>query len=228
MQQMVLNMKKFFLLFLLSTFLFAKNPNVYAALGDVIYDNAAKIEKLKTIFDDSTEYVIDGYLAKVKQTKEEGFKIEAGDKSIDTKKYLNKLRGLSKTNDFFVRKVYKTYKRALKEEDSWLMSQMINSGLMDTEKYKEEIVKYYMTHSDVMDTSGIVQQYLDEDAKLRAQQESLKAKVGLSKEEQQKARIRRLRARDKRKQEAIKKSLEEEVAHEKTKIREEQVKELSK
>ncbi len=226
---MVLNMKKLFILFLLATLLLAKNPNVYAALGDVIYDNAIKIEKLKSIAEySSSSNIIDRYISSVNKLKEEGFKIEAGDKTLDNRKYLNKLRELSKTNDFFVRQVYKTYKMALKNEDSWLLSQMINSGLMDTEKYKEEIVEYYMTHSDVMDTKGIIQKYLDEDEKLRAQQKLSKIKVGLSREEMLNAKIRRLRENDKLKQEAIKKSLEEEVAHEKVKIREEQIKELSK
>jgi len=222
-------MKKIIILFSLAVSLMAKNPNVYAALGDVVYDNAPKIEKLKTIVEYTpSRNVVERYLDSVKKTKELGFKIESGNKSIDNKKYLNKLRELSKTNDFFIRQVYKTYKIALKNEDSWLLSQMINSGLMDTEKYKDEIVEYYMTHSDIMDTEGIIQKYLDEDKKLRAQQKLSKIKVGLSREEMLNAKIKRLRENDKLKQEAIKKSLEAEVAHEKVKIREEQVKELSK
>jgi len=222
-------MKNIILLFAFCAFLFAKNPNIYAVLGDVIYDNAVKIEKLKTV----SEYVesldmLNKYLEDVNKTKEMGFKVQSGDKSVNTKEYLNKLRELSKTNDFFVRQVYKTYKTALETEDSWLLTQMINSGLMDTDKYKDEIVKYYMTHSDVMDTEGVIQKYLDEDEKLRKQQEALREKSALSKEEMQRARIKRLRENDKLKQEAVQKSLEQEVSKEKTKIRENQLKELSK
>jgi integrase len=225
---MVLIMNKFVILFLLTTLLLAKNPNVYAALGDVIYDNAIKIEKIRTIVeDDISAAMIDKYLADVKKAKDDGFKIEAG-KSVDKKTYLNELRELSKTNDFFIRYVYKRYKKALKEADSWLFSQMVNSGLMDTQKYKDEIIEYYMTHSDVMDTEGIIRKYLDEYEQLKVQQKAPKVKVTLTKEEIQRARIERLRRNDKLKQEAIKKSLEEEVAHEKSKIREEQIKELSK
>jgi len=40
-------MIKIILLSLLSTLLIAQNPNIYSALGDVIYDNVEKIEKLK-------------------------------------------------------------------------------------------------------------------------------------------------------------------------------------
>ena len=218
-------MKKIIILFIFSILLFAKNPDVYAALGDVIYDNAPKIEKLKTI----TEYVsspkeIDKYISDVEKTKKIGYKIESGDESIDKKSYLKSLRKLSKTNDYFVRHVYKVYKNALESEDSWLLSQMINSGLMDTKKYKKEIIEYYKTHSDIMDTSGVIQKYLDEDAKLRVKKNK---PVGLTKEQMLKAKIKRLREKDRLKQEAIQKSLEEQVAKEKVKIRQEQVEELS-
>ncbi len=223
-------MKKFIILFFLAVSLMAENPSVYSALGDVIYDNAIKIEKLKVIDEYNLSNMIDTYLEKVSKIKELGFKLESGDKSINSKVYLNKLRELSKTNDFFVRQVYKTYKMALKNDDSWLLSQMINSGLMDTRKYKNEIINYYKTHSDIMDTAGVIGQYLEEEAKLKAMEEASKKKkkIAPSRDELQKARIRRLRKNDELKQEAIKKSLEEEVAHEKSKIRQEQVKELSK
>jgi hypothetical protein len=79
-----------------------------------------------------------------------------------------------------------------------------------------------------MDTKGVIKQYLDEDEKLKAQQKMSKVKVGLTREQILNAKIKRLRENDKLRQEAIKKSLEAEVAHEKVKIREEQVKELSK
>jgi len=221
-------MKKVIVLFFLVTSLMAKNPSVYSALGDIIYDNAVKIEKLKTIVEYvPSSNVIDRYLDSVRKAKEDGFKIEAGDKSIDNRQYLMKLRKLSKTNDFFVRKVYKTYKMAIKNEDSWLLSEMINSGLMDTKKCKEEIIDYYMTHSDIMETKGVIQLYLDEAEKLKAEKQASKAKRNLTREEILNAKIRRLRENDKLKQDAIKKSLEKEVAQEKVKIRENQIKELS-
>jgi len=226
---MALNMKKIILLAFLVTFLMGSNPSVYAALGDVIYDNAIKIEKLRTIDEySSSSVMMDKYLLDVKKTKDLGFKLESGDKTIDGKSYLNKLRKLSKMNDFFVRKVYKTYKEALKDEDSWLLSEMINSGLMDTQKYKDEILNYYFSHSDMMDTSGVIEKFLQEEAKLQEQKKASKKKLGPTKDEIQKARIKRLRRNDKLKQEAIQKSLEEEVAHEKNKIRQEQLRELSK
>ncbi|SFV51246.1 hypothetical protein MNB_SM-7-888 [hydrothermal vent metagenome] len=73
-------MRNIFLYFLLlSTLLFAQNPIVYAALGDVIYNNVDNIEKLKNI-DEYKIYdeKIDKYVADVKKAKEEGFAVENG------------------------------------------------------------------------------------------------------------------------------------------------------
>jgi len=226
---MVLNMKLIIFLSVLVTFLMANNPAVYATLGDVIYDNAVKIEKLRTIDEYSpSSIMIDKYLLDVKKTKELGFKLESGDKTTDAKGYLIRLRQLSKINDLFVRRVYKLYKESLKNEDSWLLSKMINSGLMDTQKYKDEILDYYFKHSDMMDSTGIIDKFLQEKKKSKELKEVSKKKIGLSKEEIQKARIQRLRRNDRLKQEAMQKSLEAQVAHEKHQIRQEQLRELSK
>ncbi len=222
-------MKLIIFLSVLVTFLMANNPAVYATLGDVIYDNAVKIEKLRTIDEYSpSSIMIDKYLLDVKKTKELGFKLESGDKTTDAKGYLIRLRQLSKINDLFVRRVYKLYKESLKNEDSWLLSKMINSGLMDTQKYKDEILDYYFKHSDMMDSTGIIDKFLQEKKKSKELKEVSKKKIGLSKEEIQKARIQRLRRNDRLKQEAMQKSLEAQVAHEKHQIRQEQLRELSK
>ncbi|MEA3330356.1 MAG: hypothetical protein U9Q29_01530 [Campylobacterota bacterium] len=221
-------MKKIVILSLLATLLLAQNPNVYSVLGDVIYDNVGKIEKLKGMYEyNSMDDKIEEYIAKVRLTKKMGLAIEAGDKSLDKNLYLQKLRKLSKTNDFFVREIYKSFRLSIAKEDSWFLSQIINSGLLDTDKYKSDIIEYYMAHCDVMDSQGVIQVYLDEDTKLKALEEKKRtsSKV-VTKEMLQKAKIKRLRENDKLKQEAIKKSLEKEVADKKVKIREEQIKEL--
>jgi len=222
-------MKRLFILLFFSSLLFAETPAVYAPLGDVVYNNIEKIEKLKNIDGYAKSDKIDEYVTMVNKAKEDGFAIELGKKNIGKKAYLNKLRKLAKTNDFYIREVYRTYKNAIIVEDSYLVSKMINSGLMDTDKFKDEIINYYFKHMDTMKTDGVVQRYLDEDAKLREKQKkSPKIRRGPTKEELQKAKIERLRKKDKLKQEAIKKSLEEEVIQEKLKIREEQLKELRK
>jgi len=221
-------MKKLIILFFISIQLFATNPVVYSALGDVIYDNAVKIKKLRDVSQYSNPIgELDDYVLDVEKTKEIGFAIESGDKTIDKKVYLQKLRKLSKTNDFYVRKAYKLYRNAMSNEDNLLLLKMINSGLIDTQRYKETILEYYFKHIDMMSAEGVIQKYLNEDEKLRQQQKRLlKRKKGLSKEQIQKAKIERLRRNDKLKQEAIQKSIEQEIANEKIKIRQEQLKEL--
>jgi len=222
-------MKKILFLSLLATVLLAKNPNVYSALGDVLYNNADKISNLSNLKSYSLKaYEIDKYLQDLNSTKEMGFKIEKKDKTQDPRLYLKKLRKLSKQNDAYTRSVYKTYKEAIKNENSSVVSDMINTGLLDTRSLRDEIMQYYYNHQDEMSSDGVVGEFLDEDAKLKEQQKAMRKYRGLTKEQLLQQKIRRLREQDKKKQEAIQKTLEEEVAKEKVKIRQEQVEELSK
>ena len=222
-------MRNFFLYFLLlSTLLFAQNPVAYAALGDVIYNNVDNIEKLKNI--DAYKIYdkkIDTYVADVKKAKEEGFALENGSDSVTKKAYLNKLRRLAKTNDFFVRSVASSYEAAKKHEDSKRFSQLINSGLLDVSERKKEIVDYYFAHAPDMNTTGLIQSYLDADAKLRAKKEQ-QQKLYKSKKEREAERIREIRENDRRQKEKLEKKLQKELQEKKLEIREYQKKELNK
>ncbi|WP_321779233.1 hypothetical protein [Sulfurimonas sp.] len=221
-------MKKAILLFILSTFLFAQNPNVYSVLGDVIYDNVSQIQKLIYIQKYSRfENKINQYIVDVQDVKEMGFAIDMGDKAQDKTIYLKKIRKLSKTNDFFHRDIIKTYEASIKDENNELFSQVINSGLFDSDKNKDEIMRYYFTHIDEINTFGVIQKYLDEDEELRKQQVKSK-KIVFTKKEIQEAKIRRIRLRDKQKQEEIQKKLQAELIQKKSDIRKEQVQELAK
>jgi len=221
-------MYKIILFLFLTTILLAKNPSPFAALGDVIYTNAPKIEKLKQV-DAFVGYEkdIDAYIAKVKKVKKEGFILEHKMTSKRRVDYLSKLRDLAQTNDYFTHLVELFYNNALKVNDSKLFSQMINSGLLDTDEHKKEIINYYFTHQEEIDPSGLIQSYLDEDAKLRAKREAQRRRY-LSKKEREAKRIKEIRERDKREKERLEKRLEEELKEKKKKIREYQKKELSK
>ncbi len=222
-------MRNFFLYFLLlSTLLFAQNPIAYAALGDVIYDNVDKIENLKNI-DEYQIYdeKIDTYVENVKQAKEEGFALENGSDSVTKQAYLNKLRALAKTNDFFVRSVASSYDAAKKQEDSRRFSQLINSGLLDVSERKKEIVDYYFAHAQDMNTTGLIQSYLDADAKLRAKKEAQQKRYK-SKKEREAERIRQIRENDRRTKEKLENKLQKELKEKKLEIREYQKEELNK
>jgi hypothetical protein len=221
-------MRNFFTILLLSTLLLAQNPIAFAALGDVIYNNVDKIEKLKDIDEYKIyEKKIDKYVEDVKKAKEEGFALENGADAVSKKAYLNKLRELVKTNDFFVRSVESSYEAAKKGAKSRLFSQIINSGLLDTNERKKEIIDYYFAHQEDMNATGLIQSYLDEDAKLRAKKEAQQKRI-ISKKEKEAERIRRIRENDKREKERLEKKLQEELKKKKEQIREYQKEELSK
>jgi len=221
--------KKIIIITLLyTTFLLADNPIVYSALGDVIYNNVGKINNLKNISQYTTKInKIEKYVSSVEKIKKYGFAIERGEKTIDKMEYLNRLRKLSKTNDYFVRSAKNNFKHALSKEDSLLFSKIINSGLVDTRKYKEKIINYYFEHAGDINASGVIQSYLDEDKALKAKKE-VQVKFYQSKKMREEAKIRRIRQNDKEKQEALEKKLDDEVKAKKIQIREEQKSELFK
>lgn len=221
-------MRKLILISLFTTLLFSQNPNVYSALGDVIYNNVDKIEKLEDIKEFSLyTKKIEQYVQKVKTTKEVGYKIEKGDKNFDKKVYLSNLRALSKDNDFFHRTAKKFYDSSIQNENSQLFSQMINSGLIDTQEHKQEIIDYYFMHQEDINASGLIESYLDEDAKLRARKEAELKKIK-SKKQRELEKIERIRAKDKKEQEALERKLQKELDKKKQEVLEEQKRELLK
>ncbi|MBU0719767.1 hypothetical protein KJ877_00340 [bacterium] len=220
-------MKKIFILSLLVGMLSAQNPTVYSSLGDKIYDNAQNIEKLKDLeYFLSFRSKIEQYTLDVENAKKYGFAIESGDKSKNKRVYLNNLRDLIKTNDFFLRSIQSSYKYAIENNDNDLFSYVINSGLIDTQKHKDEIKEYYIANSEDINATGVIQKFLDEDKMMEEQREA-RVKANKSKKDKEAEKIRRIRQKDKEKDEALKRSLEEELIRKKTQIREEQKRELS-
>ena len=205
----------------------AKNPYPFAALGDVIYDNADKVQKLQNIdgfliYNDK----IQKYLRDVKRAKEEGFALEAGKKK-DKKAYLNRLRTLAKEYDLFRRSVEVSFEEAVKNKNVKLVEQLINSGLLDTDRYKKEILDFYFDHVGEMSTEGLIQSYLDDDAKLRKKRAAQRKRY-LSKKQRELERIKRIRKKDKLEQERLEKQLQQELIQKKKEIQAYQKKELSK
>jgi len=203
-----------------------KNPRVYAALGNVLYDNVEKIQRLKEI-ESFNPYLteINRYVRDLLELKKQGFAIEAGVESIDKKLYLQQLREFAKTNDHMVSLAKSTFRSSITNEDSKTFEKIINSGLIDTKRNKARIIDYYFSHQEEVNPQGIIQAYLEEDAKLRARREA-KKKYYKSKKEREAERIRRIRENDKRKQAALEKKLNEELMRKKQEIRQEQKKEL--
>ena len=219
-------MKKIVFLTLFATLLFSSNPAVYSALGDVIYDNVEGIKKLAEI-DEYAVYreKIKEYVAEVDTTKRAGFLIEKGNKKIDKKSYLNNLRKFSKSNDFFTRSARNNFIDSMEKENSKLFSQLVNSGLIDTQKYKNDIVTYYLFHMEEIDPTGTIQNIIDNDEALK--NKKVKKSLYKNKKQIQQAKIKRIRENDKKRQAAIEKRLQDKVNREKSEIIDYQKKELT-
>ncbi len=218
-------MKVIAFLTLLATLLMAGNPKVYSALGNMIYNNVDSISKLQELESyDSKGIEIIKYIKNVSQTKDRGFAIDNGDKSMDKLSYLEEIRKLSKENDSFFRAANSSFKLSIKNEDNQLFSQIINTGLIDTQKYKDEIIDYYMFHTDDINSSGFIQGYFDEADRLERLSKMKKYRF---KKQIQAEKINRLRKSDMEKQAKVENSLQEEVNRKKVEIRINQKKELA-
>ncbi len=225
-------MHKLLSILLLISYLFVQNsaakslnPVVYSALGDNIYNNADAIAQLQNLKeyqvykDDIIRYIKD-----VKAAKVMGFSIEEGDKSLDKGKYLKILRKLSKLNDLYVQNVKSNFKYAIKNEDNTLFVNSVDSGLLNIKRYENEIKKYYKTHEDEIENYGDILGKLV--STYGPKRKKTKTSRGPTKKEIQDAKMRRIRSKDKQKQEAIQKELEEELLKKKENIRKVQKKEL--
>lgn len=206
----------------------AQNPQPYAVLGDVIYDNVDKIEQLESYRAyELYKEDIAKYIADVSEAKEMGYLLESSAKSVNKKEYLMKLRELSKKNDFYTRTVHANYISSMRDGDYLLFSKLINSGMIDVVENRDEIMEYYFNHAEDINASGVIQGYLDEEAEIEARRAAL-TKRYKSKAELQKEKIQRIRKNDKLEQERLEKELQAEVKQKKQEIREHQKSELKK
>ncbi|CAI6153370.1 MAG: hypothetical protein SPLUMA2_SPLUMAMAG2_00373 [uncultured Sulfurimonas sp.] len=219
-------MYKLILITLMTTFLSAHNPNPYAALGDVIYDNVSNIESLKQI-DSYRLYAddIDKYVSEVDEAKIQGYELEKAATSKTKNEYLNRLRTLSKTNDYFLRSINKQYKESMKKDDYKLFLQIINSGLINTQKKKKEIINYYYKNKENIDSTGVIDTFLEEDAKLRLKKDRQK-KHYKTKKQLEAEKIKRIRDNDKAAQKKLEEDLQKDLNTKKAEIRKIQREEL--
>ena len=225
-------MYKIIILTILTTFAFAQDsfkdfPKPYAALGDVIYSNVYKIEKLKNINgfelfkEDITKYVDE-----VEVAKEEGYKLEEKQAGVTKRDYLNSLRKLSKKNDFYLRTIKNGYISSMKTNNYEQFSQIINSELIDVNSSKKIIIDYYYKHEEDINASGVIEIFLNEDAKLKALKDAQRKKYK-SRKTLQEEKIQRMRETDKQAKIDLENKLQDDLVQKKLEIRENQKKELS-
>ncbi len=221
-------MKKILLFFIFSTTLFAINPKVYSALGDMIYNNTIIIQSLKNSkYYNQYEEEINEYVLDVNETRKLGFEVQSGKKSDEHLVYLQRLRKLSEYDNYFKRIIKADFKTAIQLEDSKLFILVVNSGLLNTSKNKEKIMNYYKAHKKFIKTKGIIQKYLDEiKAKTHVVKIYVKSKKEIEKEKEQ--RMEKIREKDKIKQEDFKNKVDKDYQEKHKAIIEEQEKELNR
>ena len=226
-------MKKYLLLFTLSLSLFAQNPKSFAALGDVIYNDVSKFENLKEM-PSMQEYrtAIDAYIVSANETKKMGFAIDIEnakdnkDAAVDGKEYLKALRNLSTEHDVIIDNSRARFKEAITDEDSETINGMIDYGVIEIEDYKDELIHYYEEFGEDQNLSSLETMYAEHINGLNKDTNATALSNAQREARENEARIKRMRAQDKAKTDALEKLVEEEKEREKQKVLNEHKKEL--
>ena len=212
-------MKHFLLLLTFALSLFAQNPNSFAALGDVIYDDIEKFEKLKAM-PSMKEYAqnIESYITTAKQTKKMGFSVDAKEEGVKAKDYLKALRELSLKHDAIIVTSRKRFDEAMTDEDSETVNLMLTYGVIDPENYKTELIAYYEEFGEDHNLSAVTPLYEEHLKSIKKEDNVTKMSDAQREAIENEARLIRLRARMKAKEESLEKSVKEEQEREKQKV----------
>ena len=219
-------MKKYLLLLTLTLTLFAQNPKSFAALGDVIYDDVAKFENLKSLASmQDMQTSIDAYIVSANAAKKMGFALDAKEGSVDGKSYLKELRKLSIERDAIVLSSRDRFKEAMTDEDGITINAMVGYGIIDSENYKNELINYYEEFGEDQNLSYVQPVYSAHLASLVKETNTSLTQDQLDAIENE-ARIQRVRAKKKQKEDALARSVEEQEKRDKEDVLNEQKKAL--
>ena len=208
-------MFKLFLLSVISVFLFAQNPSIYALLGDVIYNNANEIKELTKVSSFENEKKdIEDYIDKTEQLKQIGFLIDSGDGNYSNREYLKDLRELSKENDKFVRLVNSKFIDAIDNNDTNTFVQLIDLDIVQKEKSIEKVKSFIRAHEGDVNSTEYYLQY--KDALQTEKIEQNKAQKTSNNEKM--SQIERIREKDKKRQKALQEELEKMMKDKKKQI----------
>ncbi len=210
-------------LLFLSTLLIAQNPKIYSALGDEIYDNLFSIINLQKIdYYKKDSQKIYKYEMSVLNTKQNGFDIQNNKYTITKAQYLEELRGLSKINTSYIRSSEILFNKAIEEGNSEQFNSLIATGIIDINKYRNEIFNYYLSHKDSIYVTVEIQNVIDEQTKTKKQKAKIKSHN--SQRYIDYRRIQSIREADRRKKERYEQLLQKELEEKKLEIRSQQLK----
>ena len=219
-------MKKYVLLLTLTLTLFAQNPKSFAALGDVIYDDVAKFENLKGLASmQDAQTSIDAYIVSANTTKKMGFALDAKESSVDGKSYLKALRTLSVERDAIVLSSRDRFKEAMADEDGITINSMIGYGVINAANYKKELINYYEEFGEDQNLSYVEPLYTRHLGTLKKDTNRSVSRSQIDARENE-ARVKRMRAKSKAKEEALARSVQEQEKRDKENVLNEQKKAL--
>ncbi len=218
-------MKKYLFSLIFSLALYAQNPVSFSALGDVIYNDIAKFEQLKELAS-MRDYipVIDKYIEAAEKSKTMGFAVDTKKPSVTAKAYLDELRTLSAEHDSIMLGARQRFEEAMQDEDSETLTKLIMIGIIDPLAYNSQLIQYYEEFAEEQNLSVIEPLYSDYERTLANDQNASKNvnSEALKKEEL----LKRMRATEKARSDALARSVNEESEREKQKVMNEQKKEL--
>lgn len=217
-------MKIFLITFFSFVQLLATNPIIYSSLGDELYDNVEKIESLQSITK-YRQYIekITKYVKDIKSTKDLGLKIDTGvRKPEEGRVYLNQMRSLNKINAYFMRLVKNDFKLSMQTKDNELFQGILNSQLIDIEKNKKNILKYYKENSKSLLVFGELKRLLDEVYNSKRAKTLRKSSYKKSKERIQRDKMEKIKRNDIKRAEKLEDKLMYELKKKKKEIRQEQ------
>ena len=178
-------MYKLLIITLLTTFLIAENvnPKPYSNLGNILYNNYEKIAHMTQVnaFKIYSKDIND-YMADIIVTKKMGFSLEMEVSGVSRRDYLDKLRELSKRNDTLLRTIQSGYRNSIDNEDSQFFLQIVNNKLIDIEMNKNEIISYYIDHSEEINSTGILEELIKKNDRIRAGREAKKKRYKTKKD----------------------------------------------
>jgi len=218
-------MKKYLFSLIFSVVLYAENPVSFSALGDVVYNDIAKFEQLKALAS-MRDYIplIDRYIEAAEKSKTMGFAVDTKKPSVTAKAYLDELRTLSTEHDTIVSGARERFEEAIQDEDGETVSAMITIGIIDPQVYSTQLIQYYEEFSEEQNLTVIEPLYRDYEHTLTVDQNRSKSdNTEISSKE---ALLKRMRATEKARSEALERSVSEEREREKQKVMNEQKKEL--
>jgi len=220
-------MKKYLLLLTMSLSLFAQTPKSFAALGDVIYNDVEKFEKLKEMAS-MQEFAadIDSYITSANTTKKMGFAIDKEGASGDGEAYLKALRSLSKEHDAIVVNSRKRFKEAIIDEDSETINGMVTIGVIDPVDYKTELLHYYEEFNEDQNLSSLTPFYNKYVNTLKKDVNKAPLNAAQREARENEASVKRMRAKQQAEADALERSVKEEKEREKKEVLDKQKKEL--